>query len=45
VVNLSGFPGAGFMTISSTNASLRFADKVWLPARRSGKQSTKADLS
>jgi len=46
VVNLSSLSaGASFMTFTSTNASLRLADRVSLPAQRPHAQSTKADLS
>jgi hypothetical protein len=33
------------MAINPTKTSLRLRDKVLLPARRAGAQSTKADLS
>jgi hypothetical protein len=33
------------MALNLTKTSLRFVDKVSLPARRAGAQSTKADLS
>jgi hypothetical protein len=46
VVNLSSLlADASFMTFTSTNASLRLADRVSLPAQRPHAQSTKADLS